>query len=36
MMSEEEKQFKHEVLEKLNRERIDNWNKFDKGVISNT
>lgn len=24
------------MVEKLNRERIDNWDKFDKGVIENT
>ena len=35
-MSEEEKKFKKGVVEKLNRERIDEWGKYDKGVVQNT
>ena len=35
-MTEEEKQFKKDIVEKLNRERIDNWDKFDKAKVETT
>lgn len=35
-MTEEQKEFKKNINEKLNRERIDQWDKFDKGKVECT
>ena len=35
-MTEEEVQFKKGIVQRLNRQRIDKWDKFDKAKVETT
>lgn len=36
MLPEDEKQFKKDLMEKMNKQRVQQWEKFDRGKIETT